>query len=317
MFFRMLRSTARTAIHRLGLVPAVRALHRRSCRILVYHRFGEDHANLAAQCEHIRKYYQPVSMRQVAECLRGGTALPNSAVAITIDDGYRDFLLHGHPVFTQYEIPVTVFVITGFIDGELWPWWDQLTYMFRRTRGAAISFSGREVAISGDILRVIDGVTQALKRLPRAERNTKIDQLQQELGVELPKPAPPEYQPLSWEEVRGLSTKEVEFGGHTRTHPILSCIADEAELRQEIAGSKMRLDEQLGFPSLHFAYPNGTPSDYDERTVAAVRAGGFVTAVTLGRRFVSAGADCFRLARLDADPSLPLEHLVESLAGLR
>jgi peptidoglycan/xylan/chitin deacetylase (PgdA/CDA1 family) len=313
----MLRSAVRTAIHRLGLVPAVRAFNRRGCRILVYHRFGDRHAKLAAQCEHIRKHYQPVSMRQVAESLRGGPALPDYAVAVTIDDGYRDFLLHGHPVFSQYEIPVTVFVITGFIDRELWPWWDQLTYMFQRTRRGAISFLGREVLISGEILRVIDGVTQSLKRLPRQERTARIHELQQLLEVDLPKDAPAEFEPLNWDEVRQLNGRGVEFGGHTRTHPILTCIAGEAELHEEIAGSKKRLDEQLGSPSLHFAYPNGTSSDYDERTVAAVRACGFATAVTLGRKFVSTKADRLELPRLDSDPSLPLRYLVESLAGFR
>jgi peptidoglycan/xylan/chitin deacetylase (PgdA/CDA1 family) len=313
----MLRSAARTVIHKLGLVPAVRALHRRGCRILVYHRFGEDHTSLTAQCEHIRKYYQPVSMGQVVNSLRGGPMLPDDAVAVTIDDGYRDFLLHGQPVFSRYEIPATVFVITGFIDREWWPWWDQLTYLFLRTRRAEIFFSGAKLSISGDILRVIDSVTQPLKRLSRGQRSAKIAELQQQLGLELPKNAPSEYEPLSWDDVRRLNAQGVEFGGHTRTHPILSCISDEAELEEEIAASKRRLDEQLGFPSLHFAYPNGTSADYNRETVAAVKESGFASAVTLGGKFNFAGADRFQLARLDADPRLPQTHLVESLAGMR
>jgi peptidoglycan/xylan/chitin deacetylase (PgdA/CDA1 family) len=317
MSFYMLRSAARTLIHKLGLVPAVRAWHRRGCRILVYHRFGEDHTKLAAQCEHIRRYYQPVSLGQVVESLQGGPMLPDDAVAVTIDDGYRDFLLHGQPVFSRYEIPATVFVITGFIDRELWPWWDQLTYMFRRTRRAEISFSGAKLPISGDILRVIDSVTQPLKRLSRGQRSAKIAELQQQLEVELPKEAPSEYEPLSWDEVRRLNAQGVEFGGHTRTHPILSSISDEVELEEEIAASKRRLDEQLGFPSLHFAYPNGTSADYNPQTVAAIKQSGFASAVTLGRKFNFAGADRFQLARLDADPRLPQTHLVESLAGIR
>jgi peptidoglycan/xylan/chitin deacetylase (PgdA/CDA1 family) len=312
----MLRPFARAAIHKLGLVSVVRTWNRRGCRILVYHRFGADHAKLAAQCEHIRKHYQPVSMRQIIESLQGGPPLPDNSVAVTVDDGYRDFLLHGHPVFSQYEIPVTVFVITGFIDRELWPWWDQITYMFERTPRTAISFEGVTLPISGDILRVIDRVTQSVKRLPASERNARILALQPQLEVELPKGAPVEYEPLNWNDVRRLSSMNVEFGGHTKTHPILSCITDAAELREEIAGSKKRLDGELGFPSLHFAYPNGTSADYDDRTVAEVRAAGFSTAVTLGRKLNSSSADSFRLARLDSDPSLPLQHLVDSLAGL-
>jgi peptidoglycan/xylan/chitin deacetylase (PgdA/CDA1 family) len=153
--------------------------------------------------------------------------------------------------------------------------------------------------------------------LPRDVRGAKIVELQQQLEVELPKSAPPEYEPLSWDDVRRLSAAGVEFGPHTRTHPILSCVSDDAELWDEIAGSKKRLDERLGFPSLHFAYPNGTAADYDERTVCAVKTSEFVSAVTVGKKFVARGADCFRLARLDMDPSLPFKYFVESLAGLR
>jgi peptidoglycan/xylan/chitin deacetylase (PgdA/CDA1 family) len=304
-------------MHRLGIIHGVRALNRRGCRILVYHRFGENHSLLAKQCEHIRRYYQPVSMRLVAQSLGTRSALPDCALAVTVDDGYRDFLLHGQPVFSQYEIPVTVYVVTGFLDGELWPWWDQLTYMFRRTQRTAISFAGMDVLITGDLLRIIDGVAKVLKRLPSPERVAAIEELRRKLGVELPNRAPSEYEPLSWGEVRRLSAMGVEFGCHTRTHPILSRVLDEAELREEIAGSKKRLDEQLGFPSLHFAYPNGTRADYDERSVAAVKQCRFASAVTVERVLNYEDADPFRLSRLDADPSLPVTRFVETLAGVR
>ena len=303
-------------MHRLGIVPAVRMFKRQGCRILVYHRFPPDRSKLAAQCEYIRRHFQPVSMRRVAESFNGGPPLPNYSVAVTVDDGYRNFLLNGQPVFSQYEIPVTVFLITGFIDRELWPWWDQVTYMFHRTRRSSISFAGSELNLTSDLIRVVDVVTRNLKRLPANVRHVRIDELQQTLDVRLPESAPLEYEPLAWDEVRQLSRMGVEFGAHTRTHPILSLVSDETELNEEITGSRRRLYEQLWIPSLHFAYPNGTPADYDERTVASVRRAGFATAVVLERALNYPGADRFRLARLDADPSLPKNHLVESLAGM-
>jgi peptidoglycan/xylan/chitin deacetylase (PgdA/CDA1 family) len=311
----MLRFTAKIAMHRLGIIHAVRAFKRRGCRILVYHRFGANHSLLAKQCEHIRRYFQPVSLRLVAESLRTGSPLPDHAVVVTIDDGYRDFMFHGQPVFAQYEIPVTVFLITGFIDGELWPWWDQLTYMFRRTQHTEVPFAGRVLRTDGDLLRVIDSVAKILKTLPNPEIFAAIHELQQRLAVQLPEQVPSEYEPLNWDEVRKLSTIGVEFGCHTRTHPILSRVAGLDQLSAEIAGSKRRLDLQLGFPSLHFAYPNGTRADYDDRAVAAVKQCGFASAVTVERALNYARADPLRLSRLDADPSLPEEHFVETLAG--
>lgn len=311
----MLRSTAKAAMHQLGIIHAVRALKRRGCRIPVYHRFGANHSLLARQCEHIRRYFKPVPLSFVAESLRTGSPLPDYSVAVTVDDGYRDFILHGQPVFSQYEIPVTVFLITGFIDGELWPWWDQLTYMFRRTQQTTVPFAGTDLPIAGDLLRVIDRVAKALKRMPNSERFEVIGKLQQSLAVELPKHVPSEYEPLRWDEVRRLSAMGVEFGCHTRTHPILSQVSDQDQLREEIAGSKQRLDEHLGFPSLHFAYPNGRCTDYDERTVAAVKQCGFASAVTVERTLNYAHADVLRLSRLDVDPSLPERLFIETLAG--
>ena len=103
-------------------MQAVRAYTRRGIRILAYHRFPADRSGLIAQCQHIRRNYHPVSMRQVAESFRAGPPLPGGALAITVDDGYRDFLLNGQPIFSAYEIPVTVFLVTDFVDGRCWPW---------------------------------------------------------------------------------------------------------------------------------------------------------------------------------------------------
>jgi peptidoglycan/xylan/chitin deacetylase (PgdA/CDA1 family) len=298
-------------------VHGARAFKRGGCRILMYHRFSADQSQLAVHCEHIRRYYQPVSMRQVAESFHGGPALPSNALAVTVDDGYRDFLLHGYPVFSRYEIPSTVFLITGFIDRELWPWWDQITYMFAHTRRSEISFAGLELHIAGDLFRVGNRAAFALKSVANSERLVKLKELQRKLEVELPHSAPAEYEPLSWNDVRQLSAAGVEFGGHTRTHPILSRVSAEAEVMSEIDDAKKRLDDQLGFPSLHFAYPNGTPGDYTPQIVAVVRDCGFTTAVTAKPGLNYRGADPHELLRLWANPSLTEKHFAELLAGLR
>lgn len=304
-------------MHRLGIVHAARTLRRRGCRILLYHHFPSDHSQLAAQCEHIRRYYHPISLRQVSESFSTGAPLPDNSLAVTVDDGYRDFLLHGHPVFWQYEIPVTVFLITGFIDQELWPWWDQITYVFQRTQHSAISFAGESLSISGDVNRVAFRAAEALKRLPNDERKATLEELVQSLEVELPRSAPVEYEPLTWDEVRRLGTLGVELGCHTRTHPILSRVLDGAELTREIVDSKKRLDEKMGFPALHFAYPNGTRVDYNDQTIQVVRQCGFATAVTAESGFNYESTSQFELLRLGVVPSLPEKRFVELLAGLR
>ena len=52
----------------------------------------------------------------------------------TIDDGFIDHHDIAGPLFADYDIPLTFFLVTGFIDGELWPWDDQLSYAIGRRR---------------------------------------------------------------------------------------------------------------------------------------------------------------------------------------
>jgi peptidoglycan/xylan/chitin deacetylase (PgdA/CDA1 family) len=314
---RALKSIARGALHSLGIVHAVRAFKRSGCRILGYHRFPEDRSHLTAQCEHIRRYYHPVSMRRVAESLGTRAPLPHNALAITVDDGYRDFLSNAKPIFSRYEIPTTLFVVTDVIDRKRWFWFDQVEYIFDRTHCTSIEFEGRHFAIGRDRRRAAHGLKELIKRQPDAELLTILGTLQRRLGVDLPVHAPAEYEPLSWDEVRSLAADRVEFGSHTRTHPILSNISSIAEVHEEIAGSKKRLDEELGCPTIHFCYPYGTWADFSRETIAVIKSSGFASAVTAESGFNYAGSDLFQLLRLGVEPDLPERRFVELLAGLR
>jgi peptidoglycan/xylan/chitin deacetylase (PgdA/CDA1 family) len=298
---RALKTLAKTALHSLGIVDAIRYSKRRGCRILMYHRFPEDRTHLERQCEHIRRHYHPVSMRQVAESLTGGPPLPDDALAITVDDGFRDFLDNAHPVFTTFELPATMFLVSDFLDGTLWLWFNQFDYLLKRTK--------RKVE-NGAALR------KALQRMPEIARMERMAELQAELEVDIPKQPPAEYAPLTWDEVRSLSRKNVEFGPHTRTHPILSTLTVD-ELRDEIAGSKHRVDAELGSSSLHFCYPNGTRADFTPDVIAVVKECGFKSAVTTEVGLVYAGSDPFTIHRLGVQPVLPEPYFVELLAGAR
>lgn len=287
----MVKSAAKLAFQHGGGLALVRRLNRDGLRILMYHRFS-DRAALARQCAHIRKHYHPVSMTDVAGWLAGTRKLPPYAVAVTIDDGYRDFQDAGHPVFAEYGIPVTVFLVTNFLDGKDWLWFDRVVYAYGREKGQrmadeAVSWSAADRA-----------------RLAR------------EIPVPLPA-VPPEYQPLTWDTVRELARSGVEFGAHTKSHPILSSVLDPAELHDEIAGSKARIEAQLDQPVLHFCYPNGKMRDIGPAAVDAVCAAGMRTAVTAEPGLNQAGQDAFLLKRIGADPSHADLYFQRGLAGWR
>jgi peptidoglycan/xylan/chitin deacetylase (PgdA/CDA1 family) len=81
---------------------------------------------------------------------------------------------------------------------------------------------------------------------------------------------------LSIEDLPGLRARGIEFGAHTRTHPRLPELADDA-IADEVESSRHDLERALGESVRIFAYPYGVT---DARTVAAVERAGFVGACT-------------------------------------
>jgi peptidoglycan/xylan/chitin deacetylase (PgdA/CDA1 family) len=69
--------------------------------------------------------------------------------------------------------------------------------------------------------------------------------------------APEDAQLLDWDEIRRLDAAGVlRFEPHTLTHPNLTTLGDR-ECRQEIEGSKIALEQQLGRETFALCFPGG------------------------------------------------------------
>lgn len=95
--------------------------------------------------------------------------------------------------------------------------------------------------------------------------------------------------------VRELRAHGFDFQSHTRHHADLPTL-DDAELHAELQGSREDLEDLLGEPVLHLAYPYG---HYDDRVQRAARAAGYRSAFSTEPGFNRRDADRFRLRRLD------------------
>jgi peptidoglycan/xylan/chitin deacetylase (PgdA/CDA1 family) len=98
---------------------------------------------------------------------------------------------------------------------------------------------------------------------------------------------------LSAADLREMQGQGLEIGSHTRSHPRLTTLTDDA-VGEEVAGSKAALEDLLGAPVQGFAYPYGL---HDERAVAAVQAAGYTSACST-RSGVYTGDDPLRIPRL-------------------
>jgi peptidoglycan/xylan/chitin deacetylase (PgdA/CDA1 family) len=275
---------------------------------------------LDRQCAFLRRHFQPVPLAEIARSLDTGAPLPPGAVAVTVDDGYRDFLLDAFPVFEKWRIPATVFLMTDFIDRKTWPWWSQVEYAVRHGRARRVrlcfppNLPERELPLESreQRQRAEAVIREQLVKIPGRERLAFMESLAGIFDLEIPREAPPEHAALTWDDVRRLTGAGVEFGAHTKTHPILP-LEDEASIEEEIAGSKARIEEEVGQPALHFCYPNG---DYNDAAIAAVARCGFQTAVTIHSGLNAPRANRYLLKRLSIDFDSTDAYFREHVAGM-
>lgn len=259
----------------------------------------------------------------MCETLETGRALPLNNLAVTVDDGYRDFFLYAYPVFRDYQIHPTIFVISDFLDQKLWPWWNQIAYAFQHTSLKSVSLpfpngESQNLVFDTDEQRLgaSSRTVDALISVGDSERHKIMDLVTKMLKVAMPTSPPLRWSPLAWDEVRQMVRDGVEIGAHTRTHPILSRVADAGTICEEIESSKLRIEEETGQPVLHFSYPNGKVADIDKRTVDAVKQCGFRTAVTSERGLNFSDADPFLLRRIGVEPDGATHYFQELIAGI-
>lgn len=319
----ILKSVARVALHDMGGLATLRRRHRREFGVLMFHSFYEaDRSNLDALCSHITRHFHPVPLSAIADAISDGKELPDHSVAITVDDGYRNFLLHGHPVFRKHRIPATVYVVAGFADKRLWLWPDQIDFGLQNTSkdeiqatidGASMTLKLRR---SGDRADAGSRLREALKRASNEKRLWFMAGFGDLCDVEIPHDPPADREAMSWEELRAVASEGVEIGCHTDTHPILSRVASPVELDREIRGAKERIEERLGLPVRHFCYPNGRAIDIGEAAVRCVREAGYASATTTVAGLNTIHAERFEIRRLPFDSSTDLQYGMELLAGL-
>lgn len=327
------RDIYRHAFHRFGGMHALRWLHRKGVTVLMYHKFPADRSLLQSQCEYFRRYHHVIGLTQLSQLLRERQRIPPGSVVLTIDDGHRSVYQHGYPVFAEFGFPATVYLTTGPIDDRGWLWFDRVAHMFLHSpritvelpdptglaTAGADTITGKPIALgtAQQRLDLSEQYMDLMKQLPTAGFTQCFSRLESSLGVKAPEgTASPEWESLTWEEVKVMSRHGIEFGGHTVTHPILSR-SDESIQRDEIAGCKQRIESELDQPVLHFAYPNGQLEDFTPATVEIVRRAGYETATTTSSGQVFPGDDLYKLKRLPLDPETPVYDFRQHAAGFR
>lgn len=105
--------------------------------------------------------------------------------------------------------------------------------------------------------------------------------------------------------VRALHAAGVEIGSHGLLHRALPGLPDAA-LEEETRSSRARLEETTGAPVTSFCYPYGA---FDDRSAAAVRDAGYLSATVIRSGIPPDLSDPFRLKRVPVRGTDPLLDL--------
>jgi peptidoglycan/xylan/chitin deacetylase (PgdA/CDA1 family) len=304
--------------------------------ILLYHRVAEattdpwqlcvSPRHFGEQLEVLRRQARVVSLRHLIEAIGTGGSLAGT-VAITFDDGYADNLAAARTL-ERYGMPATVFITTGYIDGDREFWWDELDRVLLQPgelpRSLTVDVDGQRhtveigeaahypasAAVEYGRWRAYDddppGPRQAayldlwerLSARPAAQQRRVLDQLlRQANGAS--STMRPSHRPMSQRELCEMASLPlVEIGAHTVTHPKLDAHPPAVQ-EHEIVRGKQDLESWIGRPVAGFSYPHGR---FDQTTLRLVREAGFGYACavhgTASRNLLRIDPDRYRFPRV-------------------
>ena len=320
-----------------SVLERIAASPRDSFAVLTYHRVDRPDARpwlnpsllsatpagFEAQMTALLRRHQPISLSDLLAAHRSTRRpLPERAVLVTFDDGYRDFIEHPWPVLRRLGIPATLFVPTSYPDADRPFWWDRLWRALREAPAGTLHSPAGRLDLDGAASRRAAArvLIQHHKRLLHDDAMASVDQVIERLsmngsvttGATTAVPsrvigarrargrARPggEADVLGWDEIRGLAAAGLDVAAHSRSHPLLTRLTPEA-MEAEAAGSRDDLEQRLGkraFANV-FAYPAGAHSD---QTRDALAHQGFELAFTTDRGINVAGeSDPLALRRIN------------------
>ncbi len=243
----------------VGQFACVFMLHRIQCEALPNDGYPQD--ILRSRLKYLRKHnFNIISAYSLVQLLKSGSPIPPKTVTFTIDDGFRDNVVTAGEIFAEFDVPLTCFVITGFVEGELWPWDDQVSWIIHNS--PKINKNGA----SQDLQKLVHRTRQEIQTRDNSRLYSELEDLYQFYDVQKPSQVPPEYTPASWGELNSFSLKGHDIAPHSRSDRILSRLSD-SEAKQEILDSINSLQAHTNMKPI-FAYPTGRQSDYSDATVA-------------------------------------------------
>lgn len=188
-------------------------------------------------------------------------------VCFTIDDGYKDNITYGLPIFEKHKIPFCIYVTTCFPDNTATFWWYLLEEYVQKNNRIEFEVNNEKFRFNwntnGELISIYPKIKNAIKQVKTPVFRTFIMKVFNLSDGELRTKA--NRLSLTWEDVKLISENSlVTIGNHTLNHSSLSKLTKE-EVNKEIIEANKILYKRTGLTIRHFAYPYGGRNDVNKK----------------------------------------------------
>ncbi|SRR6266487_911115 len=311
-----------------GLVSVARWWTKlREQRLIVLNYHCATGGDLRRHLLYLRRHYRVLHLEAALEELytphkdRSYRWDHRTMLVLTFDDGYVDNYTHGFVLARELQVPLTIFLIPGYIESAEHFWWREGKRLVHRTQVDEVTIEGHTYDLNqpGERKALAQAIDTRLRHATSvAERKAFLASTRKLLAV--PASVIPEEEPtlpLKWVEVREMEESgRVSFGGHTMHHPILAYLTDPTEVQREVEECRTILEQQLGHPVRTFAYPVGQLQHIGDNVLRAVQQAGYDWAFTTVYGYNTSRSDPYLLRRIEVDVSQHWLVMAAETAGL-
>ena len=236
--------------------------------------------------------------------------------AFTLDDGYRNNLVHALPVFERHGAPFTVFITQGFAEGSHSIWWETLALLLRRENSIEFNFGrGRERLPLDTPVRqweAFDRFAAFVHSHDEARAVSNLDAMARHYGIE-PTDITRDLV-MGPKDLRALAASPLAtLGAHTISHRALARLP-WAEARIEMEISADYIESITGTRPRTIAYPYGLPATATAREAGIAANLGFAVAVTTQPGLPAAGQPTY-MPRISLNGFYQKPRYVSALAS--
>lgn len=219
-------------------------------------------------CTALKQEFDVVGIRELVGLISASAEKRGRFLAVTFDDGPKSYALNAAPILESLRIASICFLITDCI-GDKAIYWRHL-YNYCINAGFGKDLAALVNAEYGVSIKEEDIVGFTRSNYHREKTRLIMEGISKHIIAEKEYLEKENELFLAYEDIRRLKESPlVEFGIHTRTHPVMKGLGDE-EIRDEISGSAALYRDRIGDGRPMFSVPFGRLyKDYDERTIKA------------------------------------------------